>query len=333
MLWSSQIRELLSLPCQSSFESHRLRSCVEQKRFTLIELLVVIVVIMILLSMMMSSLQHAKSVAIRVACMSNIRQLAMAAGGIYTTDNDRVVVPAVLKGPTTRDHTPAIRDQGQYAVHTAMGYSVMWLEEIEDKTIDLSAVPEETNPLGYCPGDETYGGLGDVARFQGTLRYYSNKTGWWCGIYRRQPSYSLNYFFTNAKGNGPMTENRELNYIRINRTENPGEKVLLCETHYTAVAGARWEFANTWPGCNYERGPYPMTKEPYISYAGTGAISYARHDGLGFNVAFADLHAEFIESTTAPHSPWKKPVSAADIAEMERLWMVEYDGYEDRVGH
>ena len=325
--------ELQSLPFQPPLESQQLRCRVGSKRFTLIELLVVIVVIMILLSMLMASLQHAKSVAIRVTCMSNIRQLAMAAGGIYPTDNDRVVVPAVLKGPTTRNYTPAIRDQGQYAVHTAMGYSVMWLEEIEDKPIDLSAVPEETNPLGYCPGDETYGGLGDVARFEGTLRYYSNKTGWWCGIYRRQPSYSLNYFFTNAKGNGPMTENRELNYIRINRAENPGEKVLLCETHYSTVAGAKWEFANTWPGCNYERGPYPMTKAPYVSYVPTGAISYARHDGLGFNVAFADLHADFIESTPAPHSPWRKPVSAGDIAEMKRMWEVEYDGYENRIGH
>ena len=311
--------------------SHPLRCCVGPKRFTLIELLVVIVVIMILLSMLISSLQHAKSVAKRVACMSNIRQLAMAAGGIYPTDNDRVVIPAVLKGPKTRANTgPAIRDQGQYAVHNAMGYTVSWLEEIEDKPIDLSKMPEEMNPLGYCPGDESYGGLhpngsGDLA--------YSTRTGWWCGIYRRQPSYSLNYFFTNAKGNGAHEDNRELNYIRINRADNPGEKVLLCETHYTAVAGAKWEFANTWPGCNYERGPYPMTKAPYVSYVPTGAISYARHDGLGFNVAFADLHAEFIESTPAAHSPWRKPVSAGDIAEMKRMWEVEYDGYENRIGH
>jgi prepilin-type processing-associated H-X9-DG protein len=303
-------------------------------------LLVVIVVIMILAAMLMSALQHAKGVAKRVACMSNIRQLAIAAGGIYPNDNDRIVVPAVLKGPTTRDHMPAIHDQGYYAVHSGMGYSVSWLEEIEDKTIDLSTTPEETNPLGYCPGDEIYGGLGDVPRFEGTLRYYSNKTGWWCGIYRRQASYSLNYFFTNAKGknradegNGPSTENRELNYIRINRAENPGEKVLVCETHYTAVSGAFWEFATTWPGNEYGRGPPAMTKEPFIPWMPTGAISYARHDGLGFNVAFADLHSEFIESTAASHSPWRNPVSPADIAEMKRLWIVEYDGHELRDGY
>jgi type II secretory pathway pseudopilin PulG len=303
-----------------------LRCRVGPKRFTLIELLVVIVVIMILVAMLMPALQHAKSVAKRVGCMSNTRQLAMAAGGIYTADNDRIVVPAVLKGPTTRGNMPAIRDQGMYAVHTPMGYSVTWLEEIEDKTIDLSTWPQETNPLGYCPGDETYGGPSPTGSM-----YYSNKTGWWCGIYRRQASYALNYFFTNAKGNGAHHDNRELNYIRINRAENPWEKVLLCETHYTAVAGARWEFANTWPGCNYARGPYPMINEPQIQWGPTGAISIPRHDGLGFNVAFADLHSEFIESTTASHSPWKKPVSADDVAEMKRMWEVEYDGHEFRV--
>ena len=74
-----------------------------------------------------------------------------------------------------------------------------------------------------------------------------------------------------------------------------------------------------------------MINEPQIQWGPTGAISIPRHDGLGFNVAFADLHSEFIESTTASHSPWKKPVSADDVAEMKRMWEVEYDGHEFRV--
>ena len=147
------------------------------------------------------------------------------------------------------------------------------------------------------------------------------------------------FFFTNAKGDGFHTENRELNYIRITRAENPWEKVLVCETHYTAVAGACWEFASSNPvdDITYSgftrNSPYPMTKEPWLAYLPTGAISYNRHGGLGFNVAFADLHSEFIESPAAPHSPWFHPVSAADVAEMKRLWVVEYDGYENRVYH
>jgi type II secretory pathway pseudopilin PulG len=293
------------------------------RHFTLIELLVVIVVVMILAAMLMSAMQGAKASARRLQCMSNLRQLAIGAGGIYVNDNNRVVVPALGAGPTTRLNTPAIRDQGAYGIHSPHGYSIMWTELIDDLTIDLATVPEETGLLAYCPGDETYGGMHPNG--SGALAY-SNAKGWWCGIYRRQTSYALNHYFSNAKGNGPHTSPaRELNYVKITRAEVPRETVLLAETHYTAVQGARWEFATSSPDCLYDRGPFPMINEPQIQWPDTGAISYPRHDGQGFHVAFTDLHGEWINHDGSPNSPWMNPTSAADIAEMEKHWVVDYE--------
>ena len=140
-----------------------------RQRFTLIELLVVIVVIAILMSMLMPAMQGAKNTARLVHCISNTRQLAIAAGGIYPNDNDRIVVPGVAPGPTTRLYTGAVRDQGMYGVGGTHGYSVSWLELIQDKTVDLSANrADEVYDIAYCPDDESH-----VSPY--------GKKGWWVG--------------------------------------------------------------------------------------------------------------------------------------------------------
>jgi len=55
--------------------------------FTLVELLVVISIIMILMSMLMPSLARAKAKAQQIKCVSNMRQLCMAAG-MYASDHN-----------------------------------------------------------------------------------------------------------------------------------------------------------------------------------------------------------------------------------------------------
>ena len=58
-----------------------------QAGFTLVELLVVISIIMILMSMLMPSLARAKAKAQQIKCVSNMRQLCMAAG-MYASDHN-----------------------------------------------------------------------------------------------------------------------------------------------------------------------------------------------------------------------------------------------------
>ena len=79
----------------------------EAKRsaFTLIELLVVIAIISLLVSILLPSLQAAKELARTAVCASNLRNLGITMG-IYSSDNDGIVVPGFSEPAGSFGHWP-----------------------------------------------------------------------------------------------------------------------------------------------------------------------------------------------------------------------------------
>ena len=63
-----------------------------QAAFTLIELLVVIAIISILAALLLPALSKSKSMAKRIACLNNLKQLEVCCQ-LYSADNDDCLVP------------------------------------------------------------------------------------------------------------------------------------------------------------------------------------------------------------------------------------------------
>ena len=78
------------------FDSHGPASPEQRCGFTLIELLVVIAIIGILASLLLPSLANAKEYSRRVKCISNLRQMGIAAQ-VYV-DNNRNYYPIAYYG-------------------------------------------------------------------------------------------------------------------------------------------------------------------------------------------------------------------------------------------
>jgi len=84
------------MPQSIRFCRQSCRSLARQGAFTLVELLVVIGIIALLISILLPSLSAAREQAASVKCLSNLRQLGVAAAA-YTAQNKNYLVPADVR--------------------------------------------------------------------------------------------------------------------------------------------------------------------------------------------------------------------------------------------
>jgi prepilin-type N-terminal cleavage/methylation domain-containing protein len=77
-----------------------------EKGFTLVELLVVIGIIAVLISLLLPSLTKARTAAVSVACMSNLRQIYLVTAMYMTENHNYIPVPTWVSGdPEPEDDT------------------------------------------------------------------------------------------------------------------------------------------------------------------------------------------------------------------------------------
>jgi prepilin-type N-terminal cleavage/methylation domain-containing protein len=121
------------------------------RAFTLIELLVVIAIISLLLSLLGPSLARARSLARRVVCLHNLKQVGLAVD-MYTHDHDG-------KYPCAQDPVSA---QPPYWMWMGRGWR-RWVQPYLSSTVDVN------NPsVLLCPADRT-----DPAKYESTSYSYS----------------------------------------------------------------------------------------------------------------------------------------------------------------
>ena len=176
------------------------------KGFTLIELLVVIAVIAVLLAILMPALRKVKAVARRVACQSNVRQIALA-WNMYLDDNDGRFY------------------QGRNANLDYGGWQGMqgWSPRPLNKYLKLPAALETENGAEVfgCPADR--GGVPGYALREKAYRYLGT-------------SYQTNIFLIGQDRCGTFSEqtrildeqiSERLGNLNRNRVSNPPRLLLI----------------------------------------------------------------------------------------------------------
>lgn len=247
--------------------------------FTLVELLVVIGIIAILISVLLPALQRARDQANKTACMSNLRQIAMAFTLYAMSNHDKCPYGARLDNPG------AVDLQADW---------IHWRNGIKGQGLNSSAIA----PYLKLQGDA----------LRSILRCRSDQPTARVGGY--QYSYSMNMYFEPRLGFYPAEGGVP---IRLSATKHASEKILLAEENEKTINDGFWAPGNytgsppainnwvvNWDWLSVRHDNSRLESEPAIP--NTGPLSKLPNNQRRGVVIFADGHVDFVTRLYA-HSP------------------------------
>jgi prepilin-type N-terminal cleavage/methylation domain-containing protein/prepilin-type processing-associated H-X9-DG protein len=236
-----------------------------RKAFTLVELLVVIGIIVILIAILLPVLARARQQAERVACASNLRQIATA--WVAYCHANKGLLPAAAEESAPQRHD-----------------FIVWWNPVTQEKLDQSVLaPYLGLPLDprifRCPADDWKSRDHSIAGGLG-LYYFS---------------YSMNAYISNTYAHAPYPVR-----LKVWQVRNPAAKIIMIEEDERAINDGAW-FPRRLFGhgarddiANRHRGePGPIT--------GTIVPNPSVEQRKWANAFFADGHVDFVNGIYAYH--------------------------------
>lgn len=244
--------------------------------FAMIELLVVISIVTLLLSILLPSLERSRSLARRVVCSSNVKQLIIA-NELYAMNWNDAYVP-VVDGSILNKRRPTDADPAPYAwVSNSQFRGYMAFDEkTNDNLGGMTVLPRTLS----CPEDRLV--KEDRVSAYGTLASYGyNVTEWFLPT---NSSPGLTWLPAHTSGGS------DVNYYaghKRSRINSPSGKLAFIDSNDWYVRWGSADYENAWD----ELGQRPS--HDYAANGYDGPTLYRHNEGAV--IGFYDGHAECLK--------------------------------------